>query len=354
MKIEVRKYRLNLKFQAGTSRGVMTFKDSWFIKLYDSQHPHVFGIGECGPLNGLSPDLINDLEHEINECSAQMVDIDEIEAIDVNKIISDQYPALKFALETAVLDLENGGRRLLFKNEFTNSKMPIPINGLVWMGDRTTMFERIQEKIDAGFGCIKIKIGAINFDDELELLHYIRSHFTSEEITIRLDANGAFDQNNVYKKLDQLANYDIHSIEQPIAAGDWIAMGKVCNSSPIPVALDEELIGVSNTTLRAQLIDEINPAFVILKPTLVGGMKESAHWIDLVESKGIGWWITSALESNIGLNAIAQFTANYAISIPQGLGTGQLFHNNFPSPLSIDKGRLYYKNSSAWNLSYLN
>ena len=353
MKIEVKKYRLNFKFHAGTSRGVITYKDSWFIKLYDNNNPNIFGIGECGPLVGLSPDLAHELEHEIENCIAQVAEINQIDSFNLTEIISDQYPALKFALETAILDLKNGGNRLLYKNEFTSSNMSISINGLVWMGDKGRMLKRIQEKIQNGFDCIKIKIGAINFDDELDLLHYIRSHFSSEKITIRLDANGAFNQENVYKKLDQLSQYDIHSIEQPIPAGDWNAMGKVCRSSPIPVVLDEELIGVSSRTLRAQLIDEINPAFIILKPTLIGGLEESAHWIELVESKGIGWWITSALESNIGLNAIAQFMANYSTSIPQGLGTGLLFHNNIPSPLFIEKGRLYYKNSATWDLSHL-
>lgn len=349
MHIEIEKYRLDFKFQAGTSRGVMTKKDSWFIKVRNQENSDVFGIGECGPLSGLSPDLSHDLEDALHQCVQKVGGFGNPDEIKLEEIIPNHFPALKFALETAFLDLKMGGRRILFENEFTGSEQPIPINGLVWMGDRELMLRRIKEKIDEGFDCIKIKIGAINFDDELNLLKYIRSNFSQEQITIRLDANGAFDKKEVFTKLDQLSKYAIHSIEQPIQAGDWKAMSKVCQESPIPIALDEELIGVNDSLLKAQLMHEIKPDFIILKPTLLGGFGESAEWIDLAESNKIGWWMTSALESNVGLNAIAQFTAKYKITLPQGLGTGQLFHNNISSPLVMENGKLYYKKDQGWN-----
>lgn len=353
MNIEVKKYRLKFKFVAGTSRGAMTYKDSWFIKLFDNANPDLFGIGECGPLKGLSPDLEGDLEKAIADCISYVSDMQNIQFSDVNDIVPDGFPALRFALETSVLDLYNGGKRVLYDNEFTNSRRAIPINGLVWMGDKALMHQRINEKIEDGFTCIKIKIGAINFDEELELLKHIRDNFSSDQITIRLDANGAFNQSNVLNRLERLSRYDVHSIEQPVMAGDWELMGKICNDSPIPIALDEELIRINGSGLRVKMLEDINPAYIILKPTLLGGLTQSAEWIDLAASKEIGWWITSALESNIGLNAIAQFVANNNIKLPQGLGTGQLFHNNINSPLSINNGNLVYGDSSCWDLSAL-
>ena len=220
MKIKVLKYRLDFKFEAGTSRGVMTSKDSYFLKLYDRENPDVFGIGECSPLAGLSPDLEGDLQDTIEECSHEVQEIDRIESLHSEEIISSSYPALQFALETAILDLSNGGRRVLYKNAFTKSQQDIPINGLVWMGDKALMLQRIKSKVEEGFTCIKIKIGAINFDDELALLKYIRTKFSSDQMTIRLDANGAFEPSKAIEILDQLSKYDIHSIEQPIMAGN--------------------------------------------------------------------------------------------------------------------------------------
>lgn len=353
MHIKIHKYRLDFKFEAGTSRGVMTSKDSWIIKIFDAGDHNVFGIGECSPLPGLSPDLNGNMSKTLDVCQHELSTIDSSDLKHIMEIVPKDYPALRFAYETALLDLKEGGRRILYDNAFTNSKLEIPINGLVWMGDKQTMLERIKAKITEGYTCIKIKIGAINFQDELELLKYIRSQFPADQITIRLDANGAFNTHEALIKLDQLAEYGIHSLEQPIAAGNWLAMEKICNLSPIPIALDEELIGVHDPTYKMQLLERVQPTYIILKPTLVGGLKESKEWIDLATERNIGWWITSALESNIGLNAIAQFTANYSLEIPQGLGTGQLFHNNFPSPLKIRKGNLSYDNHVSWNLSKL-
>ena len=353
MNIEVIKYKLNFKFEAGTSRGVLHAKDSWFVKLYEAKKKETFGIGECGPLPGLSPDLDHDIEQLFHKISLAISNLDELSYDEVCRLVPSHFPAVRFALETALIDLRNGCKRMISDNEFARSNSSIPINGLVWMGDKELMINRIKSKIDEGFDCIKIKVGAINFEDELALLQYIRTHFNSKQVTIRLDANGAFKPERALEKLEQLSAYDIHSIEQPIMQGNRETMRKLCVESPIPIALDEELIGVEDASSKAELLDQIMPAYIILKPTLVGGLSASAEWIDLAESKGIGWWITSALESNIGLNAIAQFTADYPIDMAQGLGTGQLFHNNIPSPLSIKRGKLFYGGQSQWDLSIL-
>ncbi len=353
MEIKIQKYSLDFRFEAGTSRGVMTSKDSYFLKLFDRDDPEIFGIWECGPLVGLSPDLSGDLQSAIEHCKSDVLEIHEINIDIVPDIISGKHPALQFALETAILDLKNGGRRILFENDFTNSIKTIPINGLVWMGDKSLMFQRIRKKIEDGFACIKIKIGAINFEDEIELLKYIRKKYSKDQITIRLDANGAFKEEEALHILNRLSKFDIHSIEQPIMAGNWEAKEKICNQSPIPIALDEELIGIVEIDLKKQLLECIKPAFIVLKPTLLGGLQKTAEWINLAKERSIGWWITSALESNIGLNAIAQFTGKYQIELPQGLGTGQLFHNNVSSPLKIQNGYLLYDQKKSWNLSNL-
>lgn len=353
MRIEIIKYTLDFKFDAGTSRGIMRSKDAFFLKLYDKDLPEVFGIGECSPLEGLSPDLNGDLTKALDHCKNTISCFDTIKVEDVADIIPVNYPALRFALETAILDLEKGGKRILFKNKFTHSEMGIPINGLVWMGSKELMLSRLESKIDEGFECIKIKVGAINFDDELSLIANIRERFPSNQITIRLDANGAFHPEDAIGILDKFSKYDIHSIEQPIMAGNWKAMNILCNQSPIPIALDEELIGVCGTENKIQVLERIKPAYIILKPTLLGGLQQSNEWIELAEERAVGWWVTSALESNIGLNAIAQFTANYKVDLPQGLGTGQLFHNNIPSPLRIMDGYLNYDKVEKWDFSIL-
>lgn len=353
MNIITQKYRLNFKFEAGTSRGVMTSKDSVFLKLYNIEIPEFFGIGECGPLEGLSPDLQGNMMEALDNCIKMASGIEEISLDHVKEIIPGNYPALQFALETAIMDLKNGGNRVLYDNDFTNSKQAIPINGLVWMGSMELMLHRIKSKISEGFKCIKLKVGAINFQDELTLLKHIRNQFSSEEITIRLDANGAYGKEKALEILDGFSKYDIHSIEQPIMAGDWKSMEKICDQSPIPIALDEELIGVNENEHRMQLLENIKPAYIIIKPTLVGGLQQSKDWIALATERSVGWWVTSALESNIGLNAIAQFTANYPVELPQGLGTGQLFYNNISSPLYIKKGYLNYGKKENWDLSIL-
>lgn len=351
MKIDVVKYRLNFNFRAETSRGALTFKDSYFIKLTDDQHPEIFGIGECGPLPGLSPDLEGDLKSVFLHCEASCMGLERIGIEQFKKLIPGNYPAVLFALETAMMDLRNGGKRIIYNNQFYNGNLEIPINGLVWMGKKDEMLQRIEEKLQEGYDCIKIKIGAINFEEELDLLKHIRSRFSKEEITIRLDANGAFSPKEAISYLDKLAKYDIHSIEQPIMAGDWKAMHEVCKYTPFPVALDEELIGLNEPDYKTQLLDEINPQYIIIKPSLVGGLRESEEWIQLASQRAVGWWITSALESNIGLNAIAQFTANQKLEMPQGLGTGQIYKNNIQSPLTINNGNLLYDPKKPWDLS---
>ncbi len=353
MKIDVLKYTLNFKFEAGTSRGVMTEKNSIFIRMTREGKQKIAGIGECSPLPGLSPDLVGDMDAVLSHCQAALSGLETLGMEQLKKMIPGNYPAVLFGLETAMMDLLNGGHKIIYNNQFFNGFISIPINGLVWMGSKDLMIQRINEKIEEGYDCIKIKIGSISLDDELSLLRHIRKLFPKDRIQIRLDANGAFSFNDVFRVLDLLAPFDIHSVEQPIKAGNWQAMHEVCKNTPIPVALDEELIGLHDAEYKVQLLDEINPQFIVIKPTLVGGLRETEEWIQLAAQRAIGWWVTSALESNIGLNAIAQFTANQKLEIPQGLGTGQLFHNNISSPLKIEKGRLFYDKSISWDLSNL-
>jgi L-alanine-DL-glutamate epimerase-like enolase superfamily enzyme len=246
----------------------------------------------------------------------------------------------------AMFDLRNGGRRILFDNSFVKGKA-LPINGLIWMGGMDFMMEQINRKIDQGFKCIKIKVGGLNFERECDMLAYIRSKYYDKDITLRLDANGAFKQEEALKKLNTLAEYSIHSIEQPIKAGHS-GITELCKQSPIPIALDEELIGVYGQNEKEKLLSRINPRFIILKPTLHGGFKGCAEWIELANAMEIDWWITSALESNIGLNAVCQLTANYPVNLPQGLGTGMLYENNYESPLETVGDRIFYNPEREW------
>ncbi|HAR20789.1 MAG TPA: o-succinylbenzoate synthase, partial [Cytophagales bacterium] len=260
------------------------------------------------------------------------------------------FPALRFAFETALLDLKNGGERKIFKNDFSLQGAKIPINGLIWMGSKTFMLKQMEEKLMEGFSCLKLKIGALDFQTEKELLASIRSSFSAKEISIRLDANGAFSVSEALEKLNQLSDFEIHSVEQPIKPGQWQEMAKLCALSPIPVALDEELIGVYGSR-KSKLLDAIKPHYIILKPSLLGGFAMCDEWISLAEKQGIDWWITSALESNIGLNAICQYTfekTSHKREMPQGLGTGSLYHNNIKSPLCVQKGHIHYSAKGIW------
>ena len=333
---------LQFRFPAGTSRGVLHEKSTSYLIL--EQNGSV-GIGECSTIPGLSIDPEDSYYSKLDEVCRLLN-----EGVSADTINLQTYPSIAFGLETALLDLKANGSKLLFPSEFTTGKIGIPINGLVWMGDKTFMQQQIGEKIKAGYHCIKLKVGALDFETELEIIQNIRREFSAAEIEIRLDANGGFLPEEALQKLKQLAAFQIHSIEQPIRQGQLEAMAQLCKQSPIPIVLDEELIGVQNID-KEQLIEQIKPAYIILKPSLLGGFGQSEEWITLAEKHNVKWWITSALESNIGLNAIAQWTFTLNSALPQGLGTGQLYHNNIPSPLEIREAKLFYNTDKKWEMN---
>lgn len=349
------KYRkLFFKFDARTSRGAMESHHVYFIILHHKDNPALIGIGECAPLPGLSIDSRPDLQQKLDEVcglvnSGAGILTGDKEQLFIPALGLQEWPAIRFALESAMLDLMNGGKRILYQNAFSSGAEGIAINGLIWMGDKSFMQEQIAKKLQEGYNCLKLKIGSLDFTSELELLQRIRELASPAQLTIRVDANGAFTPEEAYKKLERLAKYDIHSIEQPIRQGQPEAMAQLCTYTPLPIALDEELIGVQDKWEQVKLLEKIKPHYIILKPTLVGGLQASADWIELAEERSIGWWMTSALESNIGLNAISQFTANHSIKIPHGLGTGQLYHNNLTSPLQIERGNLWYRPEQKWD-----
>lgn len=339
------KYILQFKRPSGTSRGVMTSKETWFIVL--KQHGKI-GIGECGILRGLSVDDRPDYEQKLQwTCANIHLGLDELLAELV------EFPSIQFGLETAFKSLKADHPFVLFPSDFTQAKASIPINGLVWMGDKAFMSDQIAEKLETGFNCVKLKIGAIDFASEIALIEHIRSKYDKDQIEIRVDANGAFAPNEALDKLDILSQYDLHSIEQPVKAGQYSVMADLCQKTKLPIALDEELIGVFSQEDKNRLLSVIKPQYIILKPSLIGGFSGSKQWIDLANLHGIGWWITSALESNIGLNAIAQFTYQLNNPMPQGLGTGGLYTNNFESPLKVTCGKLHYQGDFQWNLNQI-
>lgn len=349
LKARIHKHLLQFKQAAGTSRGVLHTKTVYYLLLNHSLNPDIVGIGECGTLPGLSFDDRPDYEARLN----QMVE-------DVNRnghlplTTPGQFPSIDFAFEMALLDLASGGKRLLFDTPFSRGEESIPMNGLIWMGDEDFMLSQIEQKLAQGFKVLKLKIGAIDFQTELNILQSIRKTYSGEQITIRLDANGAFDPDEVLKRLKKLAVFDIHSIEQPIRQGQSREMAELCSKTPIPIVLDEELIGIQGIKNQALLLKNIRPQYIILKPTLLGGFAASKQWIELAASLNIDWWVTSALESNIGLNAIAQWTATQGSQLPQGLGTGGLYTNNIPSPLEVKNGTLRFNPLLPWDLSLIN
>jgi o-succinylbenzoate synthase len=350
---EVIPHVLKFRFEAGTSRGSFTEKETWFIKAYTQAKPEIIGFGEASPLKGLSQDYSPDYEVQLKSQLASLSKLDFPEETEsllsfIAEHIPANFPSIRFGVETALLDLINGGRKTIFNTDFVKGRMRMPINGLIWMGDVDFMQQQINEKLKEGFNTIKIKIGAIDFERELDLLEGIRKRYSSREITLRVDANGAFKEADVFEKLEQLASLEIHSIEQPIMAGQQLLMKSICEESPMDIALDEELIGVNEFEAKMALLQEIKPQYIILKPSLLGGILACREWIELAESMNIGWWMTSMLESNIGLNAIAQFTSQYRPILPQGLGTGRLYHNNIESPLEIRKGELLYNFAQDW------
>ena len=337
MKINITERILHFKQPAGTSRGVYTERKIWLVEMKEGERK---GIGECAPLPQLSCD---DIPHYAETLRMFCDQIEQTGVIDYQALRP--YPSMLFGLESAWAQLHVNGSAKLFDTPFGRGEEGITINGLVWMGTFEEMYQRIEEKIQAGFHCVKLKIGAIDWEREISLIKFIRQHFTKEQIELRVDANGGFTPQEAMKKLEQLATYDIHSIEQPIKQHQWKEMARLCHETPLPIALDEELIGINNTTSKIELLDTIRPQYIILKPSLHGGMHGSEEWIRLAQERSIGSWITSALESNIGLNAIAHFAAKVYgphISMPQGLGTGQLFTDNIPMPIEIRGEKLYF------------
>ena len=345
MQIQIEERLLHFKQPAGTSRGIYTTRKSWFVKISDGAH---IGIGECAPLPQLSCDDLPDYSEKLRvKCEEFAAAIEQGDAaISAFFETMRPYPSMLFGLETVLLSLTS---HLLFDTPFSRGEVGIPINGLVWMGSYEEMQQRIEQKLEQGFRCIKLKIGAIDFEQELELIKKIRERFSHHEVELRVDANGAFSYENgdALYKLELLSQYVLHSIEQPIKAGQWANMAELCRESPLPIALDEELIGVNDPEQKRQLLHIIKPAYIVLKPSLHGGMLGCREWISIAREEGIGSWITSALESNIGLNAIAQFCADVYgpnITMPQGLGTGQLFTDNIGMPLAIRGNRLWRVN----------
>lgn len=329
MTFSIQEKLLHFKQPAGTSRGVYTTRKIWLLTV---EHDGRTAIGECAPLPQLSCDDIPDYEAVLRRFC------DIIEA--TGSIPYDEmrnYPSMLFGVETALAQLSRTDG-LLYDTPFSHGEEGIPINGLVWMGTHDEMLSRLKEKLALGFRCVKLKIGAIDFAKELDLIQHIRKHFSREEVELRVDANGGFTPDMALERLQELARYDIHSIEQPIMTHQWSEMAQLCQLSPLPIALDEELIGVNSTDEKIRLLDTIKPQYIILKPSLHGGVAGTREWIALANERGIGSWITSALESNIGLNAIAQLAADIygsKITMPQGLGTGMLFTDNIPMPLEI-------------------
>ncbi len=354
MRVHFTKYNLRFKFDAGTSRGILKKKTSYYVFVEGDSG--TIGVGECSLLPGLSIDDRPDYKKQLRKVCNDFQDLNIDDYSSLIRFIDDQlgqdWPSIRMGLETAFLDHKNGGVRRVFINNFFNGK-GIPINGLVWMGNKQFMLDQVREKIESGFNCIKVKIGTIDFETELEVLRYVRNQFSERDITLRVDANGAFSMQNVLGKLSRLEKLKIHSIEQPIMPGQWESMHHLCKQSPIPVGLDEELIGAFSYNQKKELIEQIKPHYLILKPSLLGGFSSSREWIELARSNNIGWWITSALESNIGLNAICQYTFGFDVKMYQGLGTGVLFHNNIKSPLMVEEGNILYKKELPWDLSSL-
>ncbi len=340
MQATYKKYILNFKRPSGTSRGVLTVKETWFIKIEDGNN---FGYGECGILRGLSIDDRPDYETKL-KWACENIHLGKNELWEA--LI--EFPSIQFGIEMAFQSLKNENEFELFSSAFTKGEDAIAINGLIWMGEKDFMKSQIEDKLRSGFNCIKMKIGAIDFDTEIELLKYIRAQYSAEEIELRVDANGAFDPKNALEKLKRLSELKLHSIEQPIKQGNWEEMAKLCAETPLPIALDEELIGVFDVTKKKTLLQTIQPQYLIFKPSLIGGFKGTQQWIDLAENNNIGWWNTSALESNIGLNAISQFTYEKNVTMPQGLGTGNLYTNNVESPLEVKNGQISYNPGLNW------
>jgi o-succinylbenzoate synthase len=337
LKTKIIPYTLIFRRPAQTSKSVYLEHKVWYIKIFDEKETDRFGIGECAPLPNLSCDYSAEYE-EVLACYCR--EFEQTGTIDFEELRNS--PSIAFGFETAILHYESKSYKF-FDTPFSRSEKGIDINGLIWMGDYDFMVEQIDNNLNKGFRCIKLKIGGIDFDEELKLLKYIRRKYSENEIIIRLDANGAFSPVEAFEKLKRLSDFQIHSIEQPIKAGQWETLSELCANTPIPIALDEELIGINSFSDKKKLIENINPQYIVIKPSLHGGILGSNEWNKIAEEHHAGWWITSALESNIGLNSIAQWCAKFKNTLHQGLGTGNLYENNFPLPLFVNNGLLWYK-----------
>ncbi len=335
--------RYPLKFirPGGTSRGVLTEKETYFVVVREASR---WGIGECALFRGLSRDDRPDYEQKL-QWACQNIHL----GLERLRTVLHDWPSIVFGLEQAFRSLQAEAPMELFPSAFLQGR-PIPINGLIWMGDAAFMEEQIAQKLAEGYRCLKLKIGALDFEAELGLLRSLRRRFTPLELELRVDANGAFRGEYAMEALQRLSECDLHSIEQPIGAGQWEEMARLCRESPLPIALDEELIALAPEVDKRNFLRQVSPQFLILKPSLLGGYAACEHWLALAGELGIGWWVTSALESNIGLNAIAQWTATLQTEMPQGLGTGALFSNNFDSPLMTAGGNLWYKPAQGWQM----
>ena len=334
--IQITPRLLHFKQPAGTSRGVYNTRKVWYIEISSMENPSIKGIGECAPLPNLSCDDVPQYDEVLQQACSRVAREGNIPTESLRN-----YPSILFGLETALRHYETGSLAL-WDTPFSRGEAGIPINGLIWMGNFEEMYRQIEAKMEAGYRCIKLKIGAIDFDAELTLLKHIRSRFSVKDIELRVDANGAFSPAEAMHKLDALSKLDLHSIEQPIRAGQWEEMARLTARTPLPIALDEELIGHNIPEIKKELLSAIRPQYIILKPSLHGGICGSNEWIAEAEKQNIGWWVTSALESNIGLNAIAQWCATLHNALPQGLGTGQLFTDNIDLPLEIRKDCLWF------------
>lgn len=346
MKASFQSYILDFKRPSGTSRGVLTQKQSYFLRLEDGPK---WGIGECALLRGLSIDDRPDYEQKL-QWVCDNIDL----GFESLYVALEEFPSIRFGLEMAWASLKSQDPFELFPSAFTKKEAPIPINGLIWMGSVDFMTRQIAEKLESGFDCIKMKIGAIDFDAELDILKNIRRQFDANTIELRVDANGAFGPSEALEKLKRLSDYQLHSIEQPIKPKQWEDMARLCEQTPLPIALDEELIGLTKEAEQKQMLEAIKPQYAIFKPSLLGGFRATDQWIKACEDRGIPWWITSALESNIGLNAICQYTFSKKTILPQGLGTGSLYTNNIQSPLEVSKGEIRYSQAGSWDLNLLN
>ena len=334
MRLQFAPYILKFKEPAGTSRGVMTEKITCLMRVFDEKNPEEFGIGEAAVFPGLSAEADERFFYKLMELQTN---------VRIGKATDLTYfPSLQFGFEQVLRDFSSGCRGIYFDSPFIRGEKSIVTNGLIWMGTYQEMIDRIERKMEEGFKCIKLKIGAIDWRKEVELIEFIRKRHDRSEIEIRVDANGGFTMENVIPRLKRLADLDVHSIEQPIKAGTPELMKFLCDVSPLPIALDEELIGKFTFDQKKVTLDEIHPSYIVLKPSLVGGIAGCEEWIRLAEERNIGWWFTSALESNIGLNALAQWVATLETKMPQGLGTGALFTNNFPSPIQLEGENLEY------------